>query len=151
MTHQAFPFLRRSGRSFRLALVLTSLLVGCSALGKETPFPDPISTSGVGPFRRLGTTETRFRGLALDLGQQGLDRASWAGGSLFYAAAPVIAPLPARDTTLPARELDPGQFDPFRIFRSDTEERFGFVAPTSFDQGLHETIVVPVAGVQLRT
>ena len=126
MTHQTLSTPRRSSRSWRTALVITALLAGCAALGKETPFSEPISTSGVGPFRRLGTTETRFRGLALDLGQQGLDRASWAGGSLFYAAAALVDPLPARDTTLPERELDRGQFDPFRIYRTDTEERFGF-------------------------
>jgi hypothetical protein len=113
-------------RATRVSLTVLALLVGCAALGNETPFSDPISTSGVGPFRRLGTTETRFRGGVLDLGAVGLDRASWAAGSLFYGAAPVIDPLPERDITLPERALDPAQFAPLRIFRSSTESEFGF-------------------------
>ncbi len=103
-----------------------ALLAGCAILGKETPFPDVISTSGVGPYRRLGAEETRFRGKVLELGLNGIDRASFADGALFYAAAPVLEPLPARDPALAARDLDPAQFDPMRIFRSTTEVDFGF-------------------------
>ncbi|MCB9661128.1 MAG: hypothetical protein R3B40_03905 [Polyangiales bacterium] len=113
-------------RAARFLGVVLALLAGCAALGKETPFSEPVSTSGVGPFRRLSSDETRFRGAALSLGEVGLDGASWAAGSLFYAAGAVISPLPTRDVDLPARALDPGQFEPMRIFRSSVEEQFGF-------------------------
>lgn len=113
-------------RASRLALVVVALLTGCAALGKETPFSEPVSTSGVGPFRRLAPEETRFLGRAIELGNVGVDRASFAGGSLFYGAAAPIDPLPERNPALPARDLDPGQFEPMRIFRSSTETMFGF-------------------------
>lgn len=116
----------RARRALRLGLVGIGLLTGCAALGKETPFSDPVSTSGVGPFRRLAAEETRFRGRAIDIGNLGVDRASFAGGSLFYGAAAPLDPLPARNPALPLNDLDPGQFEPLRIFRSSTEVDFGF-------------------------
>lgn len=116
----------RKPRALHLCLVALALLTGCAALGKETPFSEPVSTSGVGPFRRLTDEETRFRGRAIELGNVAVDRASFAGGSLFYGAAPALDPLPVRNPALPVNELDPAQLEPFRIFRSSTETEFGF-------------------------
>jgi len=109
-----------------VCMVALALLTGCAALGKETPFSEPVSTSGVGPFRRLETDETRLRGRAIELGNLAVDRASFAGGSLFYGAAAPLDPLPVRNPALPVNELDPAQLEPFRIFRSSAESELGF-------------------------
>nr|MBP7682722.1 hypothetical protein [Deltaproteobacteria bacterium] len=124
MSRRALTSIRKP-RALHLCLVALALLTGCAALGKETPFSEPVSTSGVGPFRRLTDEETRFRGRAIELGNVAVDRASFAGGSLFYGAAPALDPLPARNPALPVNELDPAQLEPFRIFRSSTETEFG--------------------------
>ena len=120
------------GRAKRVAVALTALLAtaGCALLGEERPFPDAISTSGVGPFRPLDDAESPFEGAplgrALNLGNQGVDRASHAAGGLYYGAADILDTPPTRDALLRNASLDPAQFESFEIYRSTDETDLGF-------------------------
>ena len=105
-------------------LLLVALVVGCATLGAETAFPDPIQTSGVGPFRLLDPNETGIEGeqgeVVVQSGAAG--GAMFAAGSLWYVDAERLEEPPERDESLPPHAIDWAQFGPRRILRSPERE-----------------------------
>lgn len=108
-------------------LLLLLAIAGCATLGAEAAFPDPIQTSGVGPFRLLDTFETGVDNLA----QEGLvpsdlqatSGGMFAGGHFFYTLADESdAPPDERDPSLPSSAVDWAFFEPRRIFRSPARD-----------------------------
>lgn len=101
-----------------VALTLTLALstsMGCSTLGTPGGVPEGLPHGGTGPFRDLRTSETRLgrAGTAVLPGDVAVERATFGGLHLFYAAA---APLPAPDAGPPdAGPVDAGSFDGGRM------------------------------------
>ena len=101
--------------------VALALIAGCGSLGKETLFPFPVTTSGVGPFRALAEEETGISGVdgeAILLRNLAVDSAMRIGDALFYAVGEVPAEIPERDDGVPAYDIDWGQFGPREIRRA---------------------------------
>ena len=135
----------------RHALMLAAI-VGCATLGAEAAFPDPLQTSGVGPFRLLDEFET---GMAASDGLvpsdlQAVGGGMFAGGHLFYAIASESDTPPAeRDATLPDTAVDWRFFEPRRIFRSAAraedlghDEGTEALAPEAGEDGVFDPWVV---------
>lgn len=106
------------------------LALGCASLGAETAFPDPVQTSGVGPFRPLDTTETGVdaepRGRVMET--SGATGGGMRAGDFFFAVeADALAEPPMRDPALGMTEVDWARFGPRRIVRAPLRSGlFGF-------------------------
>ncbi len=96
-------------------------VVGCASLGAETAFPDPVQTSGVGPFRPLDATETGVDAEPAGRAQatSGASDGGMRAGDFFFSveAAPLAEP-PPRTAGLPAAAVDWARFEPRRISRA---------------------------------
>ncbi|MBX3250164.1 MAG: hypothetical protein KF901_23500 [Myxococcales bacterium] len=118
-------------RAMLFALALGGASFGCASLGAEAAFPDPIQTSGVGPFRPLDAAETGLeaapagRVLALTGATGGGMR---VGERFFHARADALAEPPERDETLPATAVDWARFGPRRIERARRGPAQGMMA-----------------------
>jgi hypothetical protein len=95
--------------------------MSCATLGADADFPDPVQTSGVGPFRLLDAVETGLEGEPVG---RVMDATGATGGGLFVEgfvfhvhADPLAAP-PERDPTLAPYEVDWARFEPRSIRRS---------------------------------
>ncbi|MCA9613712.1 MAG: hypothetical protein H6721_26010 [Sandaracinus sp.] len=109
---------RATGPTRLFALLLA---LGCASLGAETAFPDPVQTSGVGPFRPLDTTET---GLSADPAGRvqetsgASDGGMRAGDFFFSVESAPLADAPGRTSGLPLTAVDWARFEPRRIARA---------------------------------
>jgi len=111
---------------------LGALLTSCSMLGEESPFPDAVSTSGVGPFRILTAAETGTNaqpvGTVLPVLGFGVDGGAVVEEHLYYAGAPLLSVRPDRDPTLPPGSIDWAQFEARRIYHSPPGSGLAFGA-----------------------
>lgn len=103
-----------------LPIAALVLLSACATIGDEAAFPGPVE-SGVGPFRPLNAAELSVEAprpgqILADDGAFG--RAMMTQGSLWYAAAAPLDPLPERDESLARFEVDWAQFEARAIFAS---------------------------------
>lgn len=114
----------RSHDSKRALSALLLLALGCASIGSDAAFPDPVQTSGVGPFRLLTSTETGLSedaappGSALPLAEGEVsDGGMVAGGRLYYASAAPLADPPERDASLAAYQVDWARYEA-RVIRA---------------------------------
>lgn len=135
-------------------VTLLIALVGCATLGAETAFPDPLQTSGVGPFRLLDEFETGVSNLSQDgLVPSDLLATSggmFVGGHFFHTlAAESDSPPDERDASLPSTAVDWRFFEPRRIYRSAARaedlghgEGVEVLAPEAGEDGVFDPWVV---------
>ncbi|MEM9073414.1 MAG: hypothetical protein AAGE52_33220 [Myxococcota bacterium] len=102
-------------------IAILAVALGCATLGNEAPFPDPIQTSGTGPFRRLDLAESGVPGnppgraiLITGATTGGM----FAGDHLFYVAAAPLGEPPERAAGLLPDEVDWAQFEARAISRT---------------------------------
>lgn len=119
-------------------------IAGCATLGAEAAFPDPIQTSGVGPFRILDSFETGIDNIAAEglvpSDLQATGGGMFAGDHFFYTVADESdTPPEERDASLPSSAVDWRFFEPQRIFRSAARD-----ADLGHDPGVE--VLAPDAG-----
>lgn len=133
------PMLRRrpttSSRAVTpMRVVLLASLIGCASLGAETAFPDPVQTSGVGPFRPLDSTETGITAEPVGRVQEttGASGGGMRAGDFFFSVeSQPLAEPPARTPGLLPTQVDWARFEPRRIARAAIRDGFhGFGAGT---------------------
>lgn len=117
----------------RIGVVL-AMLAGCASLGAETAFPEPIQTSGVGPFRPLDSTETGIDAEPRGRVQEttGASGGGMRAGDFFFSVeSQPLADAPARTPGLLPTQVDWARFEPRSIARAPIREGFhGFGAGT---------------------
>ncbi len=141
-------------RPVSMKQLLLLALVGCATLGAETAFPEPLQTSGVGPFRLLDEFETGVSNLSQDglvpSDQLATSGGMFAGDHVFYTlAAESDTPPEERDASLPSTAVDWRFFEPRRIYRSAARaedlghgEGVEVLAPQAGEDGVFDPWVV---------
>ena len=112
--------------SAALLISLGATSLGCATRGNEAAFPDPVGTSGVGPFRAARVVETGFierpDGRVME-SFRAVERAQLTDAGLYFGAADPLDSPPDRELDLPEDEIDWAQFGPRKIYQVAAREQ----------------------------